>query len=196
MVIVKNIHIVMVCGMVSWKLLQKYTAFSVKVSWEKLILFNSNSGGWSQTVSTRHDGHQLAYCTCPGWLWGWRIWWNDDRQGKLKYSEKTCPSATLSTINPTWPDRARTQVAAMGSQWLTAWGKGRSWEKLRMPPFFHILLIYDETVNNLKFLHIISLVEIFITFALSKNVYLLDIWYFVKNFKYDYNPSPYKISHL
>jgi hypothetical protein len=46
-------------------------------------------GGWSPTGSTRHVSHQLAYCTSPGWLWGWRIWWNDDWQGKLKYSEKT-----------------------------------------------------------------------------------------------------------
>jgi hypothetical protein len=29
---------------------------------------------------------------------------NEDWQGKPKYSEKTCPSATLSTTNPTWPD--------------------------------------------------------------------------------------------
>jgi hypothetical protein len=29
--------------------------------------------------------------------------WNENWQGKPKYSEKTCPSATLS-INPTWPD--------------------------------------------------------------------------------------------
>jgi hypothetical protein len=48
-------------------------------------------------------GHLLAYCTCPGWLWGWRIWWNE-WQGKPKYSEKTCHDATLSTTNPTWPD--------------------------------------------------------------------------------------------
>jgi hypothetical protein len=37
----------------------------------------------------------------------WRVWscrWNENRQGKLVYSEKTCPSATLSTTNPTWPD--------------------------------------------------------------------------------------------
>jgi hypothetical protein len=27
-----------------------------------------------------------------------------DWQGKPKYSEKTCPSAILSTTNPTWPD--------------------------------------------------------------------------------------------
>jgi hypothetical protein len=60
-------------------------------------------GGGVQTASTRHVGHLLAYCTCPGWLWEWRIWWNE-WQGKPKYSEKTCHDATLSTTNPTWPD--------------------------------------------------------------------------------------------
>jgi hypothetical protein len=88
--------------------------------------FNSNSGGCSPTGSTWHVGHQLAYCTCPGWLWGWRIWWNDDWQGKPKYSEKTCPSATLSSTSPTWPDRARTRAAAVESQWLAAWAMARS----------------------------------------------------------------------
>jgi hypothetical protein len=43
-------------------------------------------GGGVQTGSTRHVGHLLAYCTCPGWLWGWRIWRNE-WQGKPKYSE-------------------------------------------------------------------------------------------------------------
>jgi hypothetical protein len=60
-------------------------------------------GGGVKTGSTRHRGHLLAYRTCPGWLWGWRIWWNE-WQGKPKYSEKSCPGATLSTTNPTWPD--------------------------------------------------------------------------------------------
>jgi hypothetical protein len=60
-------------------------------------------GGGVQTGSTRHFGHLLAYCTCTGWLWGWRILWNE-WQGKPKYSEKTFPGATLSTTNPTWPD--------------------------------------------------------------------------------------------
>jgi hypothetical protein len=32
----------------------------------------------------------------------WSGWWNEGRQGKLKYSEKTCPRATLSTTNHTW----------------------------------------------------------------------------------------------
>jgi hypothetical protein len=31
--------------------------------------------------------------------WLWRNWCNEDWQGKSKYSEKTCPSATLSTTN-------------------------------------------------------------------------------------------------
>jgi hypothetical protein len=36
------------------------------------------------------------------WLWSSR--WNEGWQGKPKYWEKTCPSATLSTTNLTWPD--------------------------------------------------------------------------------------------
>jgi hypothetical protein len=66
--------------------------------------FNSHCGEWSPNRFTRHVGHWMAYCTCPGWLWWWRIWWNENWQRKPKYSEKTCPSATLSTTNPTWPD--------------------------------------------------------------------------------------------
>jgi hypothetical protein len=29
------------------------------------------------------------------WRWLWRNWWNEDWQGKPKYSEKTCSSATF-----------------------------------------------------------------------------------------------------
>jgi hypothetical protein len=39
-----------------------------------------------------------------GWKWVWSRLWNENRQGKPKYSEKTCHSATLSTTIPTWPD--------------------------------------------------------------------------------------------
>jgi hypothetical protein len=37
----------------------------------------------------------------------WRMWssrCNENWQRKPKYSEKTCPSATLSNTNPIWPD--------------------------------------------------------------------------------------------
>jgi hypothetical protein len=43
------------------------------------------------------------------WWWMWSSRWNDNWQWKPKYSEKTCPSATLSTTNPTWLDWARTR---------------------------------------------------------------------------------------
>jgi hypothetical protein len=38
------------------------------------------------------------------WWWVWSSWCNENWQGKPKYSEKTCPSATLSTTEPTWLD--------------------------------------------------------------------------------------------
>jgi hypothetical protein len=61
-------------------------------------------GGGVHTGSTRHVGHWMAYCACPGWLWWWRNWWNENWHRKPKYSEKTCPNATLSTTSRTWPD--------------------------------------------------------------------------------------------
>jgi hypothetical protein len=48
-------------------------------------------------------------------------WWNEDWQGKPKYSEKTCPRATLSTTKShmTRPG-LEPRTAAVGSQRLTA----------------------------------------------------------------------------
>jgi hypothetical protein len=58
------------------------------------------------TKSAWYCGHFWPIVQAPGdrrgWLW--RNWWNEDWQGKPKYSEKTYPSASLSTTNPTWPD--------------------------------------------------------------------------------------------
>jgi hypothetical protein len=34
----------------------------------------------------------------------WSTWWNENCQGKPKYSKKTCTSAILYNTNPTWPD--------------------------------------------------------------------------------------------
>jgi hypothetical protein len=51
-------------------------------------------------------GHYWPIVLAPDdrWWWLWRNWWNEDWQRKPKYSEKTCPSAILSTTNPTWLD--------------------------------------------------------------------------------------------
>jgi hypothetical protein len=42
-------------------------------------------------------------------------------QGKLKYSEKTCPSAFCPPQTPHDLTRAQTRTATVGSRWLTAW---------------------------------------------------------------------------
>jgi hypothetical protein len=57
-------------------------------------------------LSPLYCGHFWPIVPAPddGWGWLWSNWWNEDWQGKPKYSEKTCPSATVSTTNPTWPD--------------------------------------------------------------------------------------------
>jgi hypothetical protein len=47
---------------------------------------------------------------------------DDGCNAKPKYSEKTCPNATLSTTNPTWPDP---RAAAVISRRLTAWAMAR-----------------------------------------------------------------------
>jgi hypothetical protein len=61
---------------------------------------------WGWTKCTRYCGHFWPIVQAPDdrWGWLWSNWWNEDWQGKPKYSEKTCPSATLSTTNPTWTD--------------------------------------------------------------------------------------------
>jgi hypothetical protein len=38
------------------------------------------------------------------WWWMWSSRWNENSHGKPKNSEKTRPSATLFTTNPTWSD--------------------------------------------------------------------------------------------
>jgi hypothetical protein len=57
-------------------------------------------------LSPLYCGHFWPIVPAPddsrGWLWSY--WWNEDWQEKPKYSERTCPSAALSTTNPTWPD--------------------------------------------------------------------------------------------
>jgi hypothetical protein len=49
-------------------------------------------------------GNYWPTVPAPDDRWYWRNWWNKDWQGKPKYSEKACPSATLFTTSPTWLD--------------------------------------------------------------------------------------------
>jgi hypothetical protein len=64
------------------------------------FLFFSFSG-WGETEFTWYVGHCCPIVPAPidRW-WLWSSGWNENWQGKPKYWEKTCPSATLSTTNP------------------------------------------------------------------------------------------------
>jgi hypothetical protein len=68
-------------------------------------LFFFSFSGWGETESTWYVGHFWSIVPAPDdrW-WLWSSWRNEDWQGKPKYSEKTCPSATLPATNFTWPD--------------------------------------------------------------------------------------------
>jgi hypothetical protein len=46
----------------------------------------------------------------------WSNWWNENWQGKLKYSEKTYPSATLSTTKSHMTDPVNSSSKVMTEQ--------------------------------------------------------------------------------
>jgi hypothetical protein len=60
------------------------------------------------------------------WWWMWSSRRNENWQGKPKYSEKTYPSATLFTINPTWPDLGLNPGRRSGKPESTPWITARS----------------------------------------------------------------------
>jgi hypothetical protein len=60
---------------------------------------------WGDSSTQAWMPTYVSILRSPQMIWAWRatVEWYIDR-GKLKNSEKTCPSATLSTTNPTWID--------------------------------------------------------------------------------------------
>jgi hypothetical protein len=81
----------------------KYLVIRLSSHRQKLF-FNSLSGGWSPTGSTRHGGHWLAYSSLPRVIMMMEnfVEWRLARETDVL--RENPPSATLSTINPTWPD--------------------------------------------------------------------------------------------
>jgi hypothetical protein len=86
-------------------------------------------GGGVQTGSTQHVGHLLAYCTCPGWLWGRRIWWMNGR-GNRSTRRKPAPAPLCPPQIPLHQSRDWMRAAAVGSQWLTASAVARPFSRL------------------------------------------------------------------
>jgi hypothetical protein len=62
------------------------------------------SWGWLRLSPLRMSATNYPIVPVPNNRWLWNSWWNEDWLEKTKYMEKTCPSATLSTENPTWLD--------------------------------------------------------------------------------------------
>jgi hypothetical protein len=60
----------------------------------------------------------------------WSSWWNDNWQERPKYSEKTRPSATLSAINPTWPDLGSSPGCSGGKPVTNHHSYGATWQSV------------------------------------------------------------------
>jgi hypothetical protein len=82
-------------------------------------------GGWSPNWVHSARRPLLAYCTCPRWLWGWRIWSKEDCRGNRSTRRKPAPAPICPPQIPLAQNRARTRTDAVGSQWLTAWAMAR-----------------------------------------------------------------------
>jgi hypothetical protein len=101
----------------TWLLLSRLVLYTTAIVFLLLLLL---------LLGVRWDWvHSLAYVPASDDGWWWLEQWND-WQGKPKYSEETCPSAALSTTNPTWPDLGSNASRAVGSRRLTAWARRHS----------------------------------------------------------------------
>jgi hypothetical protein len=78
------------------------TGFSCDTA-RNLTLFFSRGGGVKLSpLGTSATNWPIVLA--PDYRRLWRIWRNENWQGKPKYSKKICPSDILFATNPTWPD--------------------------------------------------------------------------------------------
>jgi hypothetical protein len=92
------------------------------IRWPWIFLFFWILSDGVHSGSTRHCGHYWPIVPAPGDYEDGKVSGMNGfgRGNRNKYSEKTCPDATLSTTNPTCQARARTRAAVVGSHRLTA----------------------------------------------------------------------------
>jgi hypothetical protein len=106
-----------------WKACPVYFAFVVFLpsALPSSSATETSYSSWGETESTWYYGHCLAAVPDHGWWWLCSNRWNVNWRRKPKYSEKTCPSANLSTTIPQYLSGDRTRTATLGSRQLTAW---------------------------------------------------------------------------
>jgi hypothetical protein len=91
------------------------------------MFFNTWSGVRLRPLGTSATVWPIVPAPDDRWWWVWNSWWNENWQGKPKYSEETCPSATLSTKNPTWPELESNPGRRCGKQPESRHGQ-RAWK--------------------------------------------------------------------
>jgi hypothetical protein len=85
-----------------------------------------------------------------GRLWAWSSHWNENWQRKQKYSEKICPSATLSTTNPTWHDKGSSPGHQCGKPAINRLSYGTTPRKSNYSRFSDRWLVLGCTESDAK----------------------------------------------
>jgi hypothetical protein len=102
-----------------------HTQYTVKLLWKTAIIQWSSLNfffmSWRVVrlgpLGTRATSGPIVPVPDGRWVWSSR--WNENWQGKPKYSEKTWTSATLPTTNPTWPGLPATNRLSCGTAMIT-----------------------------------------------------------------------------
>jgi hypothetical protein len=87
-------------NVVSITKLRRYTMSNIQTVEDQLILSFSWGGVRLSPLGTSATNWPIVPAPDCGWRWMWSSRWNENWQGKPKYPEKTCSSATFSTTNP------------------------------------------------------------------------------------------------
>jgi hypothetical protein len=126
--------------------------FHITVLWSRHIeacVFFLFSWGGVRLNPLRSSVTNWPIVRGPVGRWILRIWWNENWQGKPKYSEEACPSITLFTTNPTWLHPDSNPVAAVGSRRLTAWDMARLLKQVTLSfDFTWEIWLNTEDVNH------------------------------------------------
>jgi hypothetical protein len=124
-------------------------------SWDTIYIFVSWGGVRLSPLGTSATNWLIVPAPDDRW-WVWSSHWNENWQGRPKFSEKTCPSAILSIPSPidlTW---ARTRAHAVGSRWLTAWATARPL-RVHIVPKSRLVQLYFPVRFNGMLLNLLSM---------------------------------------
>jgi hypothetical protein len=103
-----------------WPCINEEPAYLCLVSWDGVRL---------SPLGTPATNWPISWAPDDRW-WVWSSRWNDNWQGKPKYSQKTCPSAALSTTNPIWLDLGWNRDRRSGKPATNRLSYGTAWRSV------------------------------------------------------------------